>query len=132
MEKVTELTTRRLLEDGAAALGQVTAALGQANVKILAMTAGATSGGRIMNMRMLVEDPARGTEALESARISVFPNEALSLTLDRPNAFTEVTDKLAGARVRIDAAYFSAAGDSSLAVLSVSNVGAAQDALQSS
>jgi hypothetical protein len=61
----------------------------------------------------------------------VSQSDSLTFTVDSPTAFTDVTDKLARAGVRIQSAYFSTAGDASLAVLSVLNVAAAQDALQS-
>jgi len=130
MKKVTELTVRRPLDGGAAALGGVAAALGGANLNILALTAGASSAGRIMNIRILVENPARGAQALKAAKIRVAQNEALSLTLEnRPGALAEVADKLGQAGVKIKAIYAAGAGDAGVTVLSVSNVAKAQAAL---
>jgi len=51
------------------ALTQLTAGLGPANSKIEAMTVAASSAGRMLNVLMLVDNPARAIDALETKLI---------------------------------------------------------------
>jgi len=133
MKKVIELTARHAIADGKFDLSPVTAALGKANTKVLAMTAAASSAGMMMNIRILVENPTSAVRALQAAKISFAQNEALSFKLgNRTNALTQVTATLGAANTRILAmtAAASSAGLRLNVLAQVENPARAIDALE--
>jgi len=111
-------------------LAQITSTLARAGVNITAVCAAEAAGGR-GKIRLLVDNPARATDALKAAKLRAGQEETLALTLDnRPGALAEVAEKLARARVNIKCAYATTQGSGpALVVLTVSNLAKAQAAL---
>jgi hypothetical protein len=128
MPKTTQLVLSLASKPGV--LAQVASALAQAGVNITAICAGEAAGGR-GKIRLLVDNPARATEALQAAKLRVGQEEALVLTLDnRPGALAEVAQKLGRARVNVKCAYATTSGSGpAQVVLSVSNPAKAEAAL---
>ncbi|HEV8309837.1 MAG TPA: amino acid-binding protein [Methylomirabilota bacterium] len=128
MPKTTQLTLSLASKPGV--LAQVASALSQAGVNITGLCAAEAAGGR-GKLRLLVDNPARATEALRAAKLRVGQEEALTLTLEnRPGALADVAQKLGRARVNIKCAYATTSGPGpALVVLSVSNVAKAEAAL---
>lgn len=128
MPTTTQLTLSLASKPGV--LAQVASTLARAGVNITAICAPEATGGR-GKIRLLVDDPARATEALRGAKLRVGQEEALTLTLDnRPGALAEVAEKLARARINVKCAYATTHGPGqALVVLTVSNAAKAQAAL---
>src|SRR5262245_55401671 len=128
MPKTTQLVLSLASKPGV--LADIGSALAQAGVNITAVCAGEASGGR-GKVRLLVDNPARATEALKAAKLRVAQEDALSLTLDnRPGALAEVARKLARAKVNVKCAYATTSGSGpAQVVLTVSNVAKAEAAL---
>jgi hypothetical protein len=128
MPKTTQIVLSLASKPGV--LAQVTAALAQAGVNITGICAGEATGGR-GKLRLLVDNPTRGVEALKTARLRAGQEEALVLTLDnRPGALAEVAEKLGRARVNIKCAYGTTSGSGpAQVVLAVSNAAKAEAAL---
>ena len=86
--------------DAPEALRRAAAALGAAAVRIRAM---ATEGGRL---RLLPDDPERAIAALAEAGIEAWIGAAIAVPIgDRPEALSEVLEKLAAEGVRVEAVY---------------------------
>jgi len=135
MKKVVELSIRHPLNGRAPGvdLGPISAALGPSNAKVVAMTAAASSAGRMMNIRMLVENPASAIKSLQAAKISVVEKEALTFKVgNRPNALLQVTAALGQANTKIVAmtAAASSAGKMMNISMLVENPASAMDALR--
>jgi hypothetical protein len=128
MPTTTQLTLSLTSKPGV--LAQVASTLAGAGVNITAICAPEATGGR-GKIRLLVDNPARATEALRGAKLRVGQEEALTLTLDnRPGALAEVAEKLARARINVKCAYATTHGPGpALVVLTVSNAAKAQAAL---
>ena len=131
MPKVTQLTLRLGSKPGV--LAQIASTLARAGVNITAICAAEATSGR-GKIRLLVDNPARATEALKAARFRPGQEEALALTLDnRPGALAEVAGKLARARVNIKCAYATTSGSGpALVILSMTNVARAHQVLEES
>ena len=128
MPKTTQLVLSLTSKPGV--LAEIGSALAQAGVNITAICAGEASGGR-GKVRLLVDDPARATEALKAAKLRVAREDALALTLDnRPGALADVARKLARAKVNVKCAYATTSGSGpAQVVLTVSNLAKAEAAL---
>ncbi len=128
MPTTTQLTLSLASKPGV--LAQVASTLARAGVNITAICAPEATGGR-GKIRLLVDNPARATEALRGAKFRVGQEEALTLTLDnRPGALAEVAEKLARARINVKCAYATTHGPGqALVVLTVPNAAKAQAAL---
>jgi len=128
MPKTTQLVLSLASKPGV--LAEIGSALAQAGVNITAICAGEASGGR-GKVRLLVDNPARATEALKAAKLRVAQEDAVSLTLDnRPGALAEAARKLARAKVNVKCAYATTSGSGpAQVVLTVSNVAKAEAAL---
>ncbi len=128
MPRTTQLVLSLASKPGV--LAQVASTLAQAGVNITAICAGEATGGR-GKIRLLVDNPARATEALKAAKLRVGEEEALTVTLDnRPGSLAEVAERLGRARVNVKCAYATTQGGGpALVVLSVSNAAKAQAAL---
>lgn len=133
MKRIVELSAKHPMEDGVFDLAPVASALGKAGKNILALTAAASSEGRMMNIRIFVENPAAASDALNSARIETSQTEALSFkVVNQEGALTQVTAALGPANTSIQAmtAAASSAGRMLNVFMLVSNPARAMDAFE--
>jgi hypothetical protein len=133
LKRVVELSAKHPIKDGKFDLAPVAAALGSANTKVFAMTAAASSAGKMMNVRMFVDNPASAKEALSEAQIKATENEALSFkVVNRQGALAQVTAALGPANTGITAmtAAASSAGRMLDVYMLVENPAIAVDALE--
>jgi hypothetical protein len=132
MNKVVELLAKQPIHDGKFDLSPVAAALGKANTRILGLTAAASSAGRMLNVRIFVENPAGALDALATLNITTKRTEALSFKVaNREHALTQVTAGLGPANAKILAmtAAASSAGKMLNVLMQVSNPASAIEAL---
>jgi len=121
MPKVTQLVVTA--ENKPGALAHVCSTLGQAGVNISAVLAAEIQGKG--KLRLVVDNPDKGREALKAAKMRVSEEEAIAVSLkNKPGAFAEVTQKLAQAKINIKYAYATVAEGSTKAtvILGVPNV----------
>jgi len=133
MNRVVQLSAKQPISDGRFDLAPIAAALSDANTKVLALTAAASSAGRMMNVQIFVENSARANEALNSAQIRTSESEALSLkVVNRQGALTQLTAGLGTANTGIIAmtAAASSAGRMLNVLMLVENPARAIDALE--
>ena len=133
MKKVVELAIRHALKDRSIDFAPISAALSHSNAKVLGITAAASSAGKMMNIRLLVENPAAAVTSLKAAKIDVVKKEALSFKVgNRPNGLVQVTAALGQANTKIVA--MTAAASSAGRMLNISmlveNPASAMDALK--
>jgi len=98
MPKVTQIAV--FLQNKPGALARICSTLGKAGVNISALLAPeAKARGKV---RLLVDNPDKAKEALNTAKIRFSEEEVIALNLDnRPGALGEVAEKLAQSKINI-------------------------------
>jgi len=114
MPKVTQITVSLANKPGA--LAQLCSTLGKAGVNITALLAPEIRGrGKV---RVLVDNPEKAKEALNTAKVRFSEEEVIALNLDnRPGAIAEVSEKLAQSKINIRYSYATAAEGSAKATV---------------
>jgi hypothetical protein len=114
MPKVTQIATSVKNKPGA--LAQICSTLGKAGVNISALLAPeAKDRGKV---RLLVDNPDKAKEALNTAKVRFSEEEVIALNLDnRPGALAEVSEKLAQSKINIRYSYATAAEGSAKATV---------------
>ena len=114
MPKVTQIATSVKNKPGA--LAQICSTLGKAGVNISALLAPeAKDKGKV---RLLVDNPDKAKEALNTAKVRFSEEEVIALSLDnRPGALAEVSEKLAQSKINIRYSYATAAEGSAKATV---------------
>jgi hypothetical protein len=115
--KVTQLAVT--LANRAGALAQLCSTLGKAGVNVSGLVAPEITGrGKV---RFLVDSLDKAKEALSAAKLRFSEEEVIAMELDnRPNAFGEVAEKLAQAKINIKYAYATATAGSAKATVLLS------------
>lgn len=113
------------------ALARLYKSFAQAKVNVIAISVADSVDHAVV--RMVVSDPGRAIDLLESHGVLVVDTEVLSVKLpNRPGALAELSEKLSKSKVNIEYAYGTAgmSTNGSLLILRVNNLAKARKVLK--